>query len=107
MAMSRGQMLSILNTMSDENLAQAMSAVGVEAGQDDGLELGDESAEGLEGWNAKEVSIEPPNKPKFLDSAKFVKQPLQVIRRPGAQEYLEPDDGGELAEYMMHDQSGY
>lgn len=106
MAMSRQQMLSILNTMSDDNLAQAMSAVGVECCPE-GYELGEEQVDGLEGWNAKEVSIEPPNKPKFLDSAKFVKQPVQVIRRPGALEYLDQEDQGELADYSMHDPSGY
>ncbi len=74
MGMSRSQMLSVLNTMSDDKLNQAMQATGVETGVDK-MELGDESGEGLESWNNREVAIESSPRPPIIDKSKFEKQP--------------------------------
>lgn len=97
MAMNRAQMLAILNSMNDESLLQAMAAVGIEAGVE-GLELGEEVAEDMIPWSAKEIKVEPANKPQFIDKSKFIKQPPVVIRRPS---YMPPEDiDPGIAEYI-------
>lgn len=104
MAMDRQQMLSILNTMSEDNLAEALSAVGVECDYD-GMDLGEESAEGLESWNARDVSLEPANKPEFLDKSKFVKKAEPMARD---REYFEePRDDSAALNGFLADQQGY
>lgn len=86
MAMSRAQMLSIINAAADDKLAAALSAIGVEAGLED-LALDQEVQPGMEPWSEVEVKVGPANKPSLLDKNKFIKQPPVVVRRPA---YMPP-----------------
>lgn len=103
MAMTRAQMISIISNMNDDSLLKALSAVGVDAGEPE-IEMEDEQLEGMEPWSAKQVQIDPANKPTLLDKNKFIKQPPVVIRRPAympapaAQEEL-----GDVAPYITPD----
>ena len=92
--MNRQQMLSILNAASDENLMQAMSAIGVDAGdgQDMGMGGMDDSAP-LESWNARQVTLNDPQKPTFLDKSKFAPQPQQAQARPEYYNQMQDIDG--------------
>lgn len=81
MKMSRGQMLSIINSMSDEKISEALQATGVETGCCD-YELGGEEAEGLESWNARDVSVEATPRPPIIDKAKFEKPGQVMMQRP-------------------------
>lgn len=91
MKMSRSQMLSILNSMSDEKLSSALNATGVETGVEDyDMGMGEE-AEGLESWNARDVSVEATARPPIVDKSKFEKPGQVVMKRPdyvGDQEEL-------------------
>ena len=104
MAMSKQQMLSILQTMDEQNLAEALSAVGVECDYGD-MDLGDPSvAEGLEPWNAREVAVGDPQKPEFFNKSVITKQQPQgpmAVTRPS---YMgEEESSGEMADYLAHD----
>lgn len=101
--MDRQQMLSILSTMSEDNLAQALSAVGVEVGMDE-MDLGDPSAEGLESWNARDVSMEDPGKPMFLDKSKFTKPAAMPMRRPDYMQGQGEGDMDGIAEFITQQQ---
>lgn len=81
--MNRQQMLSILNTMSDDNLLQALSAVGVQGGSEMGGHewMGGED-DGLTSWGMTDVKIAPPNKPALIDANKFVDREAQQMRFP-------------------------
>ncbi len=82
MKMSRSQMLSVINSMSDDKLAEALDATGVETGVQ-GYDMGEgEEAEGLESWNARDVSIESSPRPPIIDKAKFEKPQPQMGMRP-------------------------
>lgn len=95
--MDRQVMLSIINAMGDDQLTQALSSVGVQV--DGGMEdMGDESAEGLEGWNAKQVTMGDPQKPQFLDKSKFAPPAPQPQARP--QYYNQTQDMAGLEQYM-------
>lgn len=95
--MNRDQMLSILGTMSDDNLMLAMQATGIQAdcgSYRDGWGMGGGGMEGGDGdeplvsWNNTEVKVPPPNKPKFFDKN-------QTIEVPKAKpQHLMPDMGG-------------
>jgi len=103
--MNRQQMISILQTMSDDSLMQAMSAVGIDASCDDeGYEMGEpDGDEGLQPWNERDVSVEDANKPELFNKAQITKQPMQEQQMAPTREYLadgEPMD--DYAEYMMH-----
>ncbi len=100
--MNRQQMMAIMATMGDDALIQALSAVGIEAA-DEGYDMGEASAEGLEPWNARDVSVEDANKPPLFDKSKIIKPPEMQMQRP-QREYLadsEPLDD-EMAEYALH-----
>ncbi len=103
MGMNRGQMISILNSMSDDSLTKAMSAVGIDSGGGEGgegYELGSEEADGLQSWNSRDVSIESSPRPPIIDKSKFEKiapQPQQGMRPDYGKEDL-GDLGG--MEYM-------
>lgn len=105
--MNRGQMLSILQAMSDEKLVQAMSAAGVDCGDCGGMQMGDEIAEGIEPWNARDVSVPEVVKPPLVDKSVFTRPatPMQAKR-----EYLsdETDFGplGAYAEHQAHNTNG-
>lgn len=99
--MNRQQMVSILNTMSEENLLQALSAVGVEAGSDD-MDLGDEEVEGLQPWNARDISVEDSNRPQLFDKAKIIKPIAMEAVRPGREYLGDGEEMGELADYTLH-----
>lgn len=99
MALSRSQMLSIINAAADDKLLAAINAIGVDLGEDQAaLDLGQEVQPGLEPWSEKEVQVGPANKPGLLDKNKFIKQPPVVVRRP----YMpsEPEDMGDIAAYV-------
>jgi hypothetical protein len=99
--MNRGQMLSILNAMSDDKLVQAMSAAGIDCGDCGGMEMGDESAAGIESWNARDVSVPAVVKPPLVDKSVFTRPatPVQAGR-----EYYGPL--GAYAEHQMHNNQG-
>lgn len=105
--MHRGQMISILNAMSDEKLVQALSAAGIDCGPDEGYELGQEEAQGIESWNARDVSVPAVEKPPLVDMSVFTRPatPKQMRR-----EYLsdETDLGplGAYAEHQLHNNQG-
>lgn len=102
--MNRQQMLSILNAASDENLIQAMSAIGVEAQPDDGMGmgLGDESAQGLESWNAKQVTMGDPQKPAFLDKSQFA--PVQQKPQPRPEYYNAMQDMDGVQQFIPQEE---
>ncbi len=105
MAMNRSQMISILNSMSDDSLATAMGAVGIDSGhKEEGYDLGEESADGLESWNDREVKMEPSPRPPILDKSKFETKPDQQkgMRDYGAGE----GDLDELSEMEYMPQEG-
>ncbi len=101
MGMNRAQMISIVNSMSDDSLMKAMSAVGIDAGGGEGdqFDPGDEEADGLQSWNSRDVSVEAAPRPPIVDKSKFEKmapQPQQGMRPDyGA----DPDMSG-ITEYM-------
>lgn len=100
--MNRQTMLSILNSMADDKLIQAMKATGIDCGgMEEGYDLGDESAEGIEPWNARDVSVAPANKPKFFDKQVIERQPQMMAQ---GREYMKglPQDMGGLDEYSLH-----
>lgn len=97
MAMNRAQLLSIINSMADDKLLEALSAAGIDLGdqmQPD-MDLGAETTDGLEPWSAKEVQVDPANKPSLFDKNKFVKQPPVVVRRPQYMPQTPMDMGGD------------
>lgn len=100
--MNRQQMISILSAASDDNLVQAMSAIGVDAQPDEGMQLGDESVDGLESWNAREVTMGDPQKPMFLDKSKFAPPPAQPQKRPDYYNQMEDMDG--IQQYMPQEE---
>lgn len=104
--MNRSQMLSILNTMSEDKLSEALSAVGVECDYEDPFSLGEEQAEGLETWGAKDVSVEPVRKAPLVDKTKFVREPAQPVRRREFYLGQGDEDTSGLSDYMIHSQ-GY
>lgn len=82
MKMSRSQMLSVLNSMSDDKLSAALNATGVETGVGDyDMGMGEE-AEGLESWNARDVSVQATQRPPIVDKTKFEKPGQAVMQRP-------------------------
>lgn len=93
--MNREMMLSILGTMSDDNLMQALQATGIpcdEGSYSDGWGANGAGEEGgddepLVSWNNTEVKVPPSNKPKFFEN--------KTIEVPKARpQYLMPDSGG-------------
>jgi hypothetical protein len=91
-------MLSILSTMSEDNLMHALSAVGIEGGGGDDSFAWMEEGQGLESWNAKDVRLPPPNKPALIDPSKFVDMPQQVS--PPREMYVDMgEDMGGLDDY--------
>ena len=107
--LNRQQMISILSAMSDDKLIQAMSAAGIETGSPEGYELGDESADGIESWNARDVSVPPPNKPTFFDKA-VIERPAQVMGQDRAayMKGMSQDLGGldPYSLYQLHSTAG-
>ncbi len=96
--MDRNQMLAIINTMGDEHLTQALSAVGIQTDNDGMGDMGDESTEGLESWNAKQVTMGDPQKPQFLDKSKFAPPQVQQMQRP--EYYNKSQDTEGLEQYI-------
>lgn len=98
--MNRQMMLSILNSMSDDKLVQAMGAAGIDMPMDQGYDLGNEEAEGIQSWNARDVSVPPANKPTFFDKAVIAPKP----QMPGQRAYMQgmPQEMGGLDDYTMH-----
>jgi len=97
MAMNRAQMISVLNSMSDESLTTAMSAVGVQTGNDE-MNLGQEETQGLQSWNSRDVSIPASPRSPIIDKSKFEK-PIEPVQKPNYM--LGTDDGlSDLTEYM-------
>lgn len=94
--MPRQQALSILGTMSDDNLMQALSAVGIDCysgggreGYRQGFDGSDSEDQELVSWNNTDVKVPPSNRPQFYDKN-------QTIDVPKAQPaYLRPDEGME------------
>jgi hypothetical protein len=98
--LNRNQMISILSSMSDEKLVQAMSATGIDVGPSEGYDLGEEESAGLEPWNMRDVSVPAVVKPPLVDKSVFTRPatPMQARR-----EYLSDEtDLGGLGEYAAH-----
>lgn len=93
--MNRQQMLSIIGTMSDDNLMRALSATGVECCDEMGMDgdygsgLGAEDDGGeLVSWNNTDVKVPKTKRPPLFD-----KNQTLDIPKPQVQ-YLSPDMGG-------------
>lgn len=100
--LTREQMVSILSAMADDKLLQAMSAVGIDTGgQEAGYDLGQEEASGIQSWNARDVSVPPPNKPALFDK-QVIEPPQQIMAQDRA--YMQGIDAelGGLDAYQMH-----
>jgi hypothetical protein len=109
MSLSRAQMLSILNTMDDDHLMQAVSAAGIDVGEGGGMDLGGESpSEGLESWNQLRIDMPQSKTPPLVDHAKITQAQRQTQaarpkpdmddilgRQMSGMEDLEPQTPGE------------
>lgn len=97
MKMNRSQMLSVLNSMSDENLCQALAATGVETGMGP-MDYGSmgEDADGLESWNARDVHVEAAPRAPLIDKSKFEKPTMTM--KP-TREYV-PEEAMGIEEFM-------
>ncbi len=68
-----------------------------------GMDLGVESGDELQSWNARDVSVPPPNKPAFLvDKSQFIKGGQPVAQEQYMEEGMaEPED--DVLNYMPID----
>lgn len=55
--MNRGQKLSILQSMSDENLQHALEAVGIDCGDQDEYGEGNANGSSIDTWKSLDVSV--------------------------------------------------
>lgn len=97
--MNRSQMLSILNTMSDDSLMRAMSATGIDAGAGDGGGMGggdgrDEDDQ-IVSWNNTDVKVPNSARPKIFDKGQFEEAQHQAMKpQRGQVPYLQPEGMG-------------
>jgi len=102
MAMNRAQMLSIINALADDKLTMALNAAGVDIGAD-AMDMGKEDEGALAPWSEQVVQVAPPNKPNLFDKNKFVKQPLEVVRRPAYMPRQADEGMDDLSAYVTPD----
>lgn len=107
MGMSRSQMMSVLGNVDDGKLAQALGAIGVEHGNED-YDLGEEgTADGLEGWNQRDVAIPAVKHEPLIDVKKFTKMAdMEGKRRPEYMDGQEDDGSDDVMAYMPQPEAG-
>lgn len=100
--MDRMKKLSILSTMSDEHLTQALNAVGIDCESEDYMQdLGPEESPGLESWSERSVNIPLTVRSPLVDSSKiFV--PKQQPMQPQGMNFV-PEQGVEEEAAMAMD----
>ncbi len=97
------QMLSSINQQVQE-LSMALGASGTEGMEMGEMDLGDDTGDELQSWNARDVAVEPSNKPALLvDKSQFVKQPAAPVQQA---EYMQggmPEPDQDDLNYMPMD----